>query len=259
MHEAAARITPRVVPFDVLRSDRPQPDNLAPPSREIPAPLLARAHLAGVLATRIGGCLLSSDIAEHLIQIGAPDRPELDHLCAVFRRLDYDASRQFDPGLAQLPALAEMTTGQIVLVLSRQGDSLSLYDHTTPDRSAEVAVSDFTPHHTGWVLRVRLPFAEIETRHTEPTEAPHWFWSEFRHHRRAMAEVAVASLVANILATAISLYALQIYDRVIPNKSEPTLWVLTLGAVLGHVDKWRSHSLMQATSTKPRKLSAVLS
>ena len=28
---------------------------------------------------------------------------------------------------------------------------------------------------------------------------------------------------------------------------------------LGHVDKWRSQSLMQATSTKPRKLSAVLS
>ena len=28
---------------------------------------------------------------------------------------------------------------------------------------------------------------------------------------------------------------------------------------LGHVDKWRSHSLMQARSTKPRKLSAVLS
>jgi len=28
---------------------------------------------------------------------------------------------------------------------------------------------------------------------------------------------------------------------------------------LGHVDKWRSHSLMQAMSMKPRKLSAVLS
>jgi len=28
---------------------------------------------------------------------------------------------------------------------------------------------------------------------------------------------------------------------------------------VGHVDKWRSQSLMQATSTKPRKLSAVLS
>jgi hypothetical protein len=30
-------------------------------------------------------------------------------------------------------------------------------------------------------------------------------------------------------------------------------------ARLGHVDKWRSHSLMQAMSMKPRKLSAVLS
>lgn len=30
-------------------------------------------------------------------------------------------------------------------------------------------------------------------------------------------------------------------------------------APLGHVDKWRSQILMQATSTKPRKLSAVLS
>ncbi|WP_231486652.1 AAA family ATPase [Paracoccus pantotrophus] len=29
--------------------------------------------------------------------------------------------------------------------------------------------------------------------------------------------------------------------------------------VLGHVDKWRSQSLMQAMSMKPRKLSAVLS
>ncbi|HEY0213842.1 MAG TPA: DNA methyltransferase [Paenirhodobacter sp.] len=31
------------------------------------------------------------------------------------------------------------------------------------------------------------------------------------------------------------------------------------GDNLGHVDKWRSQSMMQATSMKPRKLSAVLS
>ena len=44
--------------------------------------------------------------------------------------------------------------------------------------------------------------------------------------------ITAASLTANILATALALYALQIYDRVIPNQSEPTLWVLTLGALL---------------------------
>jgi ATP-binding cassette subfamily C protein LapB len=125
-----------------------------------------------------------------------------------------------------------MTTGQIVLILDRSGDSLRLFDPSAPDRQSEVALADFTPHHTGWLLRVRLPFAEVESRHAEPAAAPHWFWSEFRHHRRPMAEVATASLVANLLATAIALYALQIYDRVIPNQSEPTLWVLTIGALL---------------------------
>ena len=134
-----------------------------------------------------------------------------------------------------LPALAEMTSGQIVLILSRQDDSLTLFDPTTPDRSTDVPLAEFAPVFTGWLLRVRVPFAQIESRHAEPQAAPHWFWSEFRHHRRPMTEVAVASLVANILATAIALYALQIYDRVIPNHSEPTLWVLTLGALLAIV------------------------
>lgn len=232
IQQATVPTASRVVSFDMLRSGGPQLSAVGRLPREMPAHLIARAQLATVLATRIGGSLLTSDLADLLIQMGAPDRPELVHLCAAFQRLDYSASRQFDSGLADLPALAEMSTGQIVLVLSRQGDILSVYDPTSPDRIAEVPMSDFAPHHTGWVLRVRLPFTKIASRHAEPTEAPHWFWSEFRHHRRPMAEVALASLVANILATAISLYALQIYDRVIPNKSEPTLWVLTVGALL---------------------------
>ena len=34
------------------------------------------------------------------------------------------------------------------------------------------------------------PFAEVAARHAEPGEEPHWFWSEFRHHRRAFADRA---------------------------------------------------------------------
>jgi ATP-binding cassette subfamily C protein LapB len=39
-------------------------------------------------------------------------------------------------------------------------------------------------------------------------------------------------MVANILAVSVALFSLQVYDRVIPHKSEPTLWVLALGAFL---------------------------
>lgn len=225
---------PRVISFDMHPARAAQTAVAVTPAQppQPPAPLRARAETAAVLSARLGGRLLASDIVDLLVQTGAPERPGLDHIAAAFRRAGYSVSLDQDAALDGLPALAEMQTGQIVLVLSRDGDLVTIYDPTVPDRMAEVPLSDFAAHHTGWILRVRLPFADVETRHAEPGKRPHWFWSEFRNHRRAMVEVAVASLVTNLLATAIAFYSMQIYDRVIPNQSEPTLWVLTLGALL---------------------------
>ncbi len=44
--------------------------------------------------------------------------------------------------------------------------------------------------------------------------------------------MALGSLFANILAVAVAMFSLQVYDRVIPHQSESTLWVLALGAFL---------------------------
>ena len=215
------------------RAAQPAPNLFAPAvPPQVPATLRARAELASVLSARIGGKLLTSDVVDLLVTTGAPEKPGFDHLSAAFRRAGYSVALDHDPALGALPALAEMATGQIVLILSRDADTVTLFDPTTPDRTADVPLSEFAPYYTGRLLRARLPFAEVESRHAEPSATPHWFWSEFRAHRRPMAEVAAASLTANILATAIALYALQIYDRVIPNQSESTLWVLTLGALL---------------------------
>lgn len=227
--------SPRVISFDMhpARAAQPAPNLFAPAvPPQVPATLRARAELASVLSARIGGKLLTSDVVDLLVTTGAPEKPGLDHLSAAFRRAGYSVALDHDTALGALPALAEMATGQIVLILSRDADTVTLFDPTTPDRTADVPLSEFAPYYTGRLLRARLPFAEVESRHAEPSATPHWFWSEFRAHRRPMVEVAVASLTANILATAIALYALQIYDRVIPNQSESTLWVLTLGALL---------------------------
>ncbi|MFD1807832.1 ATP-binding cassette domain-containing protein [Gemmobacter lanyuensis] len=55
---------------------------------------------------------------------------------------------------------------------------------------------------------------------------------EFRNYRRQLFEVSAGSLVANLLAVAVAMFSLQVYDRVIPHQSQPTLWVLALGAML---------------------------
>lgn len=61
----------------------------------------------------------------------------------------------------------------------------------------------------------------------------HWFWSKLLSDKRRFAEIVVASLFANMLAVATSLFALQVYDRVIPAQAEATLWVLASGVGIG--------------------------
>ncbi|PKH24380.1 type I secretion system permease/ATPase [Enterobacterales bacterium CwR94] len=60
----------------------------------------------------------------------------------------------------------------------------------------------------------------------------HWFWHNFRGMGRRIAEISLASVVSNVLALAGILFSMQIYDRVIPAQSQPTLWVLFFGVVI---------------------------
>ncbi|MER8124590.1 type I secretion system permease/ATPase, partial [Acinetobacter baumannii] len=52
---------------------------------------------------------------------------------------------------------------------------------------------------------------------------------------RPYGQVMIASLVANVLALAGVLFSMQVYDRVIPAESLPTLYVLFGGVVLALV------------------------
>lgn len=60
----------------------------------------------------------------------------------------------------------------------------------------------------------------------------HWFWGELRKERKAFRAVLVASLIINLLALALPLFSMNVYDRVIPNRAVSTLWVLGIGVLL---------------------------
>ncbi len=56
-----------------------------------------------------------------------------------------------------------------------------------------------------------------------------WFRSLLKHHRTRFVELAGGACFANILALSTAIFAMQIWDRVVPAQSIPTLWVLTMG------------------------------
>lgn len=62
-----------------------------------------------------------------------------------------------------------------------------------------------------------------------------WFWKVIGRFRRYYYQVILATIIINFLALISSLYVMQVYDRVIPNKTYETLWALSIGVVVAIV------------------------
>jgi len=76
----------------------------------------------------------------------------------------------------------------------------------------------------------RVPDSRVDT-YIRPYEE-HWLRRIVLRDARAYGHVLVASLVANCLALAGVLFSMQVYDRVIPAASYPTLFILFGGVLL---------------------------
>jgi ATP-binding cassette subfamily C protein LapB len=186
----------------------------------------ARVRLASAHVTLLGQRAVEVDLREAMAGID----PAPEALAAGLRAagLSVHETRVAAPAPDLWPALAEMTGGRLVLVLEQARGIVTVHEPEAPDARAEVPEAEFRRHFAGRVLRAEAPAASLDL----PDAPKHWFWGEFGALRRHVAEIALGSFVANLLAVAVALFALQVYDRVIPHQSEATLWVLAGGAAL---------------------------
>lgn len=192
-----------------------------------------RASLISTLAALNGTEAPVRDVADFLWTHAPGDVT----IKALARALDstgvrHKVSHNVRLGPEAWPAMTMMTNGQAVLVLSQTEDTLTIFDTTCPDNRAEVALAEFAPFFSGTVLSGRPPLKEVVARNIPTLDSAHWFWGEFPRYRKQVTEIMAGSLVANLLAVAVALFSLQVYDRVIPHQSQATLWVLTLGVAL---------------------------
>ncbi|OGB31385.1 MAG: ABC transporter [Burkholderiales bacterium RIFCSPLOWO2_12_FULL_61_40] len=63
-------------------------------------------------------------------------------------------------------------------------------------------------------------------------KARHWFWGVVVQNWRLYRDSLLAALVINLFALAMPMFTMTVYDRVVPNRAEETLWVLTIGVLL---------------------------
>ena len=62
-----------------------------------------------------------------------------------------------------------------------------------------------------------------------PNPAARLVWRELRREKGWLTHVLIATLVVNVLAISVSLFAMQVYDRVVPTLAYATLWTLVSG------------------------------
>ena len=189
--------------FVAQRADRPS------------SPTLLRAGLA--LSER--GTLPFHQIEPALEQVGMRGEP-------FARKLRGWPSRK-------LPAILELADDSaVVLIELKDGDALIAAPGV--EEPLWVARRELESVFTGRAVFIEAdPSKERgEERPWDKAKRSHWFWSEVWKVRKDFWPVLLAALIVNMLALAVPLFTMNVYDRVIPNEAVSTLWVLAAGVAL---------------------------
>ncbi|MDP2129879.1 MAG: type I secretion system permease/ATPase [Erythrobacter sp.] len=131
------------------------------------------------------------------------------------------------------PLIARMQDNSIIALLELSADDVLTF---ADDASEPVwtPLSGFDGEFSGEFISVVANPDALRAKDA-PWHAKgrnHWFWSELRKERKAFRSVLLASLLINMLALSLPLFSMNVYDRVIPNRAESSLWVLASGVAL---------------------------
>jgi ATP-binding cassette subfamily C protein LapB len=123
-------------------------------------------------------------------------------------------------------------TGRAALLMKREGDNFTLFDPLSGQARTFEGIDAAAEIYAGTLILVKKGLGlEMTDDMRDPARA--WFWRIFGQFRPLYGKVAAAALFSNLIGLGLPLFSMNVYDRVVPNQSVATLWVLALGLGLG--------------------------
>ncbi len=137
-------------------------------------------------------------------------------------------------GIEQLPEVLPTPDAAFLPLLALHStDGWGLINQQNPQGLWQFNQSDHVSAYTNIafskLLRIRL---EIEPSKRRQFSFDQLLKKDLKNYRGIVVEAVVASFLINMLALAVSLFSMQVYDRVIPTRSEYTLIILASGVGL---------------------------
>ncbi|XTZ40516.1 type I secretion system permease/ATPase [Salmonella enterica] len=134
----------------------------------------------------------------------------------------------------RLPLVAEFTGNQVA-VINRMDNEGNLSLQVSGDGGLEIVLTREELATRLKNLAVLRPLESTPDARVDDYIKPYkksWFWQLALKDWHRYSEVMMVALVANVLALSGMVFSMQVYDRVVPSQSEPTLWVLFGGVML---------------------------
>ncbi len=117
--------------------------------------------------------------------------------------------------------LEQIKNGKAKIILP-EGDGLSEW----------IKLEDLKKDYLGFGFLLKKEYEYTDKHNTLKIKPKHWFWDTLKLSFPLYRDVIIASILINLFVLAIPLFTMNVYDRVIPNDAQETLWSFTIGIIL---------------------------
>ena len=143
----------------------------------------------------------------------------------------------------RLPVVLQLRGGQVAVVTAITQQGLRLLFSGDQGTESTRSVAELQPELEAMAVLRPLqsaPDSRVDD-YIQPVK-PHWLRAIVFADVRPYFHILLASLVTNLMALGGILFSMQIYDRVVPSQSLPTLYVLFGGVLLSILFAWAMRS-----------------
>ncbi len=132
-----------------------------------------------------------------------------------------------------LPAVLLLKDGKACVLTHLDREKAEIIFPETGLGAKAVPLTELGAIYGGYCIFVQpRPRGDARSGEELPSAGRWWFWGTLWRFKSYYLETMVAALMINVLGLATALFTMNVYDRVVPNNAEATLWVLAAGVAI---------------------------
>lgn len=134
-----------------------------------------------------------------------------------------------------LPAIAILKNNVCVIIekIDIENKILTILIEDIDECKEDISFSDFKDIYSGKLILLKREYFESELESSIlQTDDKHWFFGVLKKNISLYKDIVLSSFLINIFVLFTPFYIMNIYDRIVPNFAEETLWAMSIGILV---------------------------